>query len=1130
MAGNNPLNVAATASKSSEVNRPLPFMASSQPPSVRALGEDPLLELQKRRPATTSPPEVSANSPPHSSPESSGHALVVSSDPAFVAGPPPKPLNPLELSPPAATDLVPPGTSGGASGPAQPRGGAPLPPPAKTGSRAKREGPKADAGSVSANPPGQVDLTKLARIAPAQAAAEEALLLQQGLTALKEVSRPVDPQWLTNVRTVAGIAVPAVVDVGLSAIAPEAIPALGEATPEIEEAVQGAIDWATLRLPEGSTPPDQMTLSQVYRAAKAAVAKPKPLRVNLPDLDTVEAMALELQKERENRLTALLLWLHDYEQMFAVSDDDPEDYPLHVHTKVDFLHAMPPSRDADVHSGLSLQPPAPVHSAPRPGHPAESDHGHHHMPKVRRGNKMVTADTVGYHASGPGVWVKTGDHSIEAQGITSSLLVEDTSTDIGPPEFCKTLAPALRSRADQINWVAAQHAIQVGSYICVSAPGGGYTPPVLIAGNVLPFHEEPLDAVAERHDLHLHTGTAREVYTFSTSDISAYMIGAVANEKLVSNAIGAELRIAHVQALKQLTTCITRGLRVYDNELLYAKLMYYSMVRDEFTYAAQNPVAVAFPAGANLPNVVNLDADPLDILIIPNILAQAQLVLLGWVDVDVTNPVDWQILRWIAAAGCRLNGAAGQQSPHSCYMEWPAIPINILNHGAEPPAGNAALVTATDLISFAIRLANNRAEWGSLMRGLYAAFDLIGMRMVGDAEGFWPVKPDLSPISPHLPACGDYNFMFRILGITPPDNVAARLEVQAYGSLSSSERTRAFALYTGVLSSATTTLMYDLNLTCADLHAWGDHVAGVSQVLVAIMNAGMNCPNPFNPNSEPGLKRLPKKAFKLWLGCGVQGDLYPQTFWGGTYGNDNHFEDAYAGLVQTAAPRYFNPLCVHNWLRVLPMEWGLVGPRPRVNLEPDVRVTGAAARLGWYGSRGAKAYGALINSDQPMKLVIYGAQAVNVITQSTRRAAAQAPAISHQFAAWDAKANTTTTTEPEWDPPVADGANDHPYMGGLFSFEPCYLRSFDYATNEVWAPCIVGDALPADERCHLRSYTGQVDENAGIRLEVETDAGAPLALMGNLNLNFGGNMEARVMKAGEAPAPVATTPAAVNPP
>lgn len=410
----------------------------------------------------------------------------------------------------------------------------------------------------------------------------------------------------------------------------------------------------------------------------------------------------------------------------------------------------------------------------------------------------------------------------------------------------------------------------------------------------------------------MHTGSAREVSAIQPQSIAGFFQNGAISEKSVTNAIAAELRIGTPAAMRYLTTHINTGLRVYENTLLYAKLMYYVLLQDEFAFANLVPQPQAYAAADATVNVVDISGEALGINVIPDMLVRQQLIMIDGNEVDITNPTDWQILRWIAAAGMRIDGMGDPipaATPHACYVEWPAIPVNVLAYIAGPQAPAVALVNAQKLMEFAVRLANKRMEWHSLCQGLYAAMDIIGTRLVGDAQGWWPLRSCLSPSNPVLPAVADYNFMLRLVGIFPQEAPIAKAEVDSFMSLQSAARLRAVTLYTAVLTAATTTLVYDINLTAQDVIAWGDGAANVSQLVVQIMSYGFNTVPGNNVSVEPALLQAPRRAFKLWLGVGVASGMFAQNSWGGNFGQQGHYHDAYAGMLATAAPRMVTPWC-----------------------------------------------------------------------------------------------------------------------------------------------------------------------------------------------------------------------------
>lgn len=899
---------------------------------------------------------------------------------------------------------------------------------------------------------------------------------------------PPTPQWLQRAHTAVGLDAPLIVGAGLTAIAPEAVPVTAEAIPAISDASEAAVAWASLNLENiHNSEPLPNTLSDLVSRVRQEIDKPTFFRAYTGDHALAEDAARIVSDERDRRLAALRKWLSEYGQTFLAQSGGADSAASAAISTMFSTTPLP-----------SVAPPAITPPTTVPSSLVDYSYLDHTPVCSRKSIPKRPS----YEQPADGIWVKTGDHSIEATCITSSLLLDDQNTAVGPGDFIRQMGGRLAQSQNQFVYQAGI-GIKLTSMLSVSAPGGGYTPPVAVQGLVLPYHEQPLNAGPLRHDLVITVQPAREMGQFTLASLAGFMTNGVANEKLVKDAIGPELMLANRNATTRLASAITRGLRYFDNELLYAKLIFYSLLLDECTFSQTGVDAVDYGSADAVVATVNLDDVNLGVDVLTNLIIDSRLVVFDGRDVYVQDTTQWQILRWIAAAGCRVTGAVGVPTPHACCVHWPAIPVTALIHGAPPGPPAAALVTSVDLLGFALSLATLRHEWKSYVRGLYIALDLIGLRMPWHADAFWCVKSNLSRQAPALPNVADYNFMFRLLGSLPPLDSDAKAEAEAYATLSAVDRVRCAVLYTAVLSSATTTLLYDVNLTSDDIVSWADHVPAISQILVAVLRSGLNICGPAYPNNEPALIKSPKKAFKLWLGVGVEGSLYPNNTWCGDYGADHHFAEVYAAIPHGIPPRFFNPLIVDNWLNIRPIEWGLVGPRPKVNLLADINVMYMSeARRGWYGSKGSSSYGASIFGKSPMRLVVYGAQAINVITQTLRIGAAAAPVISHQFSGWWGQQGEGHGYEAEWDPPVAEPAANHPYMSGLWCFEPCSVMSFNYGDNAIWAPCIVGAALPAASREALRGYCGQVDDSAGVMLNGLEAADAPVNMFGAMDLGF----------------------------
>lgn len=303
-------------------------------------------------------------------------------------------------------------------------------------------------------------------------------------------------------------------------------------------------------------------------------------------------------------------------------------------------------------------------------------------------------------------------------------------------------------------------------------------------------------------------------------------------------------------------------------------------------------------------------------------------------------------------------------------------------------------------------------------------------------------------------------------------------------------------------------------------------VANTDEILATVIGQGINVADVSIPNSEPVAISQPKKAFKLWLGVGVEDRLYPQTTWLGGAGQlGDNAAHSYAGVV-TIPPRFCSPLVIWDWLSIRPIEWGFVGPSPTINLKNEIRSHPPNNRMGWYADIGSSVYAAKTISDSPMELVVYGAQAINAICQYLRRAAAAAPALSHRVAAWSQSPAIVS-----WDPPAADAANEHTYVAAIFGFQPCTIMSYNYATQEVYAPAIIGVGnLAATDIFALRMMAGNAPiDTVGVPIgRIEPSTGG-FRLKGVLARQIGAVKLAPAAGQPPAAAPAPEVAPAVNP-
>lgn len=878
---------------------------------------------------------------------------------------------------------------------------------------------------------------------------------EEGIDILQALSEEAGVGWLHTAAGLAEDLAPMVIAVGLAVLQPElAALVVEEIGTEAAAGVEEAVSWANLQLDRTWSPqsPELPTLEQYIEWLRKEVEKPGAIRTDLPKHSKLQTAA-EKRRQRQRAES----WVRQR------SKDDWSEFKKGM---ARWRAAQAAKRAAD--------------DSVAGGSPSSLDIHSSTADTLARAGQPPTPEFSKPHS---GVKIRTGAHSVVATGITASLLLDDESTDTGPANYIRSFGKGLRDEVTRFQGVV-NVGYQVGSWFGEAAASGGTDIPVQLWGTVLPVHEAPIDLgdPVVRHDLHVHTGDALEVSRFTQTHIAALFQGGRPSERFVTSALNPELQVANLVALKALTTSIERDWEVYDTSMVYAKLVFYSFLYDHF---GQLGVVPALPAFNNeAPTWINLDDGALDPSSIPNAIIRRDLTLVEGTD-WFNNATDIQLVRWLHQSNRRLDGPANGQTPHSCYIQWPSIPITILGHGAVPAWPAAAQLTSTALLGFASRLAANRGEYRWFVKGIYAAMELLGTRLTAQGNAFWPLRSNLSCADPDMPRVADYNVLFRLLKSFPPDSTDAKEEAEALLALSPITRLRTAALYNASLGAATTTLLHDLSITTNRLINWTGAEADTPPLFVSLMSSALNRSDESSAMSEAVAMAQPRKLFKLWLGCGVHPAVWANQTWLGDFGQwAARSAGSYGGGIVGGIPtRRWSPLIIDNWLLVRPIEWGIVGPRPQVNLQHELRLVGAAATQGWYGNRGSTKYAERVTTHFPMKNVVYGAQVVNVICENLRLDGAHVPVVSYQPCLWTPQGEGIPEDQAQWGAPVAIPAADLIYQGALHVFDPCVLVTFDYVHQEVRAHCLVGDALAPGERQMLSCFTGQSINNVGYFLQ-----------------------------------------------
>lgn len=898
------------------------------------------------------------------------------------------------------------------------------------------------------------------------------------------------PGWWSQLAKTAETLAPLALGIGLAVVQPELLALLPEVAPEVgaelATSIEMASPWASLRLEDmaGPSAGSTTTLADLVNELRSQTEKPSLVRSETGDRRTADKLSEAKEAERDKALASYMQKLSNWAHTRGLSLGSA-------------LHKAELSKaDRMDNYGLDM--------------PQEGEGVFENTP---RGAQVARhAHELGYRHQQDGIWVKTGDHSIETTGVTSELLIEDATTSAGPPQFFSTYGVTLRNDGTRFQHIE-DAGTQVGSNLALASPTGGVDVPHMIWGTILCTHEAPI-AIGDprvRFDLHVHNDEPVELGRFTQSSIANLFQAGMPSERFVFSALQPNIQAVNTDVVRRATTDILLNWEFYDNSQIYAKLLFYGMLRDYFTFIDVVPVANAFGQEAVI-TWVNLADAALAVDSISDAIRSGHVIMRETRDI-FNNANDLQLMYWLAKQGMRMDGPAGAETPHQCYVEWGPTQIIIFAYRAQPAAPAAAILNSTQFYGLATRLATERSEWSAFTRGLYMAAELMGTRLIGHNGTWHPLRPSLSPHSIQIPAASDYSILLRYLNVFPPDSEPARIEGNAFIGMSVTERIRAIALYNAVITVATTTALYDINVTAGLLNQWCVGAADIPAHFTQAMTQALNEPEVIAARHlEPVGLSQPRKAFKLWLGVGVEDNIYVLDRWLGTYGQEAAAgAHVYVNMVQNVTPTLVNPMIIDNWLDVRPIEWGIVGDRPIVNFQREIVVTGAVARRGWRGEMGSIKYSERATSQEPYKMVVYGAQAINVITQLLRRDAAHVPIISHQDCEWQPNRveGPGAPAPVEWDAPVAYPAADQPYTAIINSFQPCTIMSYDYATQTIRAPCLVNAALGALELDALVYIRGQVLQNVGVVMRNLGIRGAPLRLMPVMNFRGLGGVRGR---------------------
>lgn len=669
------------------------------------------------------------------------------------------------------------------------------------------------------------------------------------------------------------------------------------------------------------------------------------------------------------------------------------------------------------------------------------------------------------------VLVHIGDHSVMGSDLYPSLLYNDSPLTPAAPNYIRIMWSRLRDADVQFSF--ANNSVTVTSHVHPSAPGGGLEPAVAVSSRVLCYHPSPINQ-SDRRTLDVQWSEGHTESPLPLAEIMKFFVGGTISERAVTSAIAPKLQPSNINTVRNLADYLVESSTAINNMAMYAKLLWSAFVRDLYTYANLQPVAVPFPTGTPV-TFVNLDDATLDYMNIVTPIIAGHIIMVDRADYTSN---DLMAAYYLAAEGRRYDSNSSDIIPHAAYMRWPAINVTILKHGAASPAPSAVDVSAEVLIAFATKLAQQRNEMAQLVEAIYWVMDNAGIRYetLASKQAQY-ILPSLRTLDITIPRPQDYNVLLRLAGVRPPVTADAGTEATHYSTIRVQDRVRLVALYTSCFSTFLTTVLHSVQIKgslITDWYAARANAASATQLMTQLNN--ITQPNP--RGAEAPIYNIVKDCFPKFLGVEVARHTTRYLDWLGPYGSRPDNSAAFKNVPQDVTPRLYNPLTVDDFLNLRPREWGLVGPCPKADFSKEIVLQTTQANQGWRALLGSRDYADQTTGSMPYAYVDYGAFALNVIVQYLRPAT---QAVSCQSAYYVPGGHA------EFAPPqIMTGPE---YMPALHSFVPCTIMTWDAVTLNVQAVAIVGSQVAYHDLLALSNVRGQTLESAGLALSAINQGG-----------------------------------------
>lgn len=666
----------------------------------------------------------------------------------------------------------------------------------------------------------------------------------------------------------------------------------------------------------------------------------------------------------------------------------------------------------------------------------------------------------------PKVLHKFGDHSLHTDGIVeAALAAAPPQTITGIPNYISSYYRYIHASAGAFR--EHEGAWRLMSFLTPHQPGAGLGVPVEKEAGVFYLFDAPPPAAAIAQ-CEIHWAPAIPKGVIDRSALAAYFRGAVPDERAINSALNPILRPVDPNVTRHLAYYVTDSLQVTNNFMMYAKLIWWANVHDLNAALGHAAEVVGLPEGHD-PTFIGLDIAGLQA---SQIGAQIQKGSMVFVDgIDYMGGDDLQLIYWLTKPGRRLTNAADGQTPHASYMEWPSVPCTVLFRGGVAPAPPQAHALSSSRIWAVItKWATIRCEQQDLAMGLYWVLAHFGIRYFNtDAHPVYEfLLPDLGCQEIYAPRPNDYNFLVRLLCITPQAAPEWGRETDSWLNSTSTERTSLGALHSFAVSTFTSLALYGMNITREMLIQWGVGNIPAGGLGYMILSQLGSTPN---AREEAMIYAAVYAGFRQYMNVTPCVGTFAGRVWNGDLGHRHDAATSYSGLWPNITPIMGTMLALDDWLSRRPSEWGLSGDNTTIDFSHEILQLGPANRQGWYSALGSSEYGARATSNAPFMSVGYGPFAINAISQAMAR---HDLALHNQVAYWVPNAPVNWMD--------FQVTNDFHWADGMNIIEPCTLMNFNYATSAIYAPCWVGEATRARKQV-LLGWRGQRVEVVGWHLK-----------------------------------------------